>query len=124
MAQTVLCAVLLCCFIGNAFAQVWSATGSLNTARTQHTASLLTNGNVLVAGGASQTSNAYATAELYGASSGVWTFTGSLHTSRYVHTATVLSNGNVLVAGGTADTTGAALDSAEKSTTRRQGRGP
>ena len=33
--------------------ETWTATGSLNTARAEHTASLLPNGMVLVAGGRS-----------------------------------------------------------------------
>jgi hypothetical protein len=51
----------------------WSATGSLATARYIHTATLLPNGKVLVAGGV----NGGASAELYDPVSGTWTMTGS-----------------------------------------------
>ena len=62
--------------------------------RAGHTATLLTNGQVLVAGGG------YIRAELYDPVTGVWTYTGSLVTERSDHTATRLPNGKVLVAGG------------------------
>ncbi len=73
------------------------ATGSLATARADHTATLLPNGKVLVAGGSSCV---LASAELYDPASGTWTATGSLATARDLHTATLLPNGKVLVAGG------------------------
>ena len=44
----------------------WTATGSLNTARSEHTAALLSNGLVLVAGGATLSGSPLASAELYG----------------------------------------------------------
>src|SRR6266550_2109735 len=77
----------------------WAATGSLNTGRYFHTATLLPNGMMLVAGGFS-TGGASTSAELYDPASGSWTATGSLNTARYLHTATLLPNGMVLVAGG------------------------
>ena len=77
----------------------WSATGSLNTARDYHTATLLPNGKVLVAGGYGSSFN-LASAELYDPASGTWSATGSLSTARFYHTATLLPNGKVLVAGG------------------------
>jgi WD40 repeat protein len=86
-------------------------TGSLATARWFHTATLLPNGKVLVAGGW-DASDALASAELYDPASGTWTDTGSLATSRGNPTATLLPNGKVLVAGGYNDTFGA-LASAE-----------
>src|SRR5437868_7051110 len=74
-------------------------TGSLATARNGHTATLLPNGKVLVAGG--QNGNSILTsAELYDPASGTWSATGSLATARAFHTATLLPNGKVLVAGG------------------------
>ncbi len=73
-------------------------TGSLATARVVHTATLLPNGKVLVAGG--DNCETLASAELYDPASGTWTTTGSLATARYGHTATLLPNGKVLVAGG------------------------
>ena len=80
---------------------VWSATGTMNTIRGSHSATLLLNGMVLVAGGYTTNGNSYtATAELYNPTSGTWTPTGSMHTSRAEHTATLLPNGKVLVVGG------------------------
>ena len=80
---------------------VFTNTGSLATARANHTATLLPNGKVLVAGGLIyNSSSSLASTELYDPASGTWTATGSLATARYVHTATLLPNGKVLVAGG------------------------
>src|SRR6266576_3264214 len=56
-------------------------TGSLNTARDNHTATLLPNGKVLVAGGLGS-SGFLTSAELYDPASGSWTATGSLNTAR------------------------------------------
>jgi N-acetylneuraminic acid mutarotase len=89
----------------------WTATGSLATARYVHTATLLSNGKVLVAGGFNNSSY-LASAELYDPASGTWTATGSLTTGRYFPTATLLPNGKVLVVGGFNDS-GPALASAE-----------
>jgi hypothetical protein len=74
-------------------------TGSLNTARSWHTATLLNNGMVLMAGGIDP-SGALASTELYNPVTGTFTPTGSLNTARYLHTATLLTNGMVLIAGG------------------------
>ena len=75
-------------------------TGNLNTGRTTHTATLLQNGMVLVAGGFDSTFNATASAELYDPASGTWTATGNLNNARVYDTATSLPSGMVLVAGG------------------------
>jgi uncharacterized delta-60 repeat protein len=77
-------------------------TGSLNTARVHHTATLLSNGKVLAAGGENN-SGSLSSAELYDPANGSWTNTGSLNTVRRYHTATLLPNGNVLLAGGADD---------------------
>ena len=94
-------------------AGVWSATGDLgipDNARDSHTATLLPNGQVLVAGGYDY-NGPLASAELYDPATGYWTSTGSLGFARYSHTATLLTNGKVLVAGGIGDN--GILDSAE-----------
>jgi N-acetylneuraminic acid mutarotase len=76
--------------------ETWSVTGSLNIARSFHTATLLSNGNVLAAGGWSTDS-----AELYDPAKGTWNSTGAPHTSSAGgHTATLLRNGQVLLTGG------------------------
>ena len=77
----------------------WTPTGSLHVSRFRHTATLLSDGKVLVAGGTF--ASALATAELYDPINGTWTLTGNLHVGRYgFHTATLLPDGRVLVAGG------------------------
>src|SRR5439155_18343439 len=68
--------------------RTWNATGSLNTARYDDTATLLQNGMVLVDGGSDSNGIVSASAELYHTASGTWTATGSLNTVRYSHTAT------------------------------------
>ena len=73
-------------------------TGDFNTARAFHTATLLRDGRVLVAGG--YTDSASRSAELYDPRSRTWTPTGDLITARNAHTATLLLDGKVLVAGG------------------------
>ena len=82
----------------------WTETGSLANARQSHTATLLPNGKVLVAGGYNGTS--LSSAELYDPATGIWTATGSMGTSRNVPAATLLPNGQVLVAGGYSYTSG------------------
>jgi hypothetical protein len=79
----------------------WTTTGNLNTARIGHTATLLLDGRVLVAGGGDgKSENRLISAELYNPVTGTWTVTGNMTTPRESHTATLLPNGQVLVAGG------------------------
>jgi hypothetical protein len=78
----------------------FTATGSMKAARGNLTATLLTNGKVLVAGGINGAGNPLGTAELYNPATGKFTATGKMITARDEHTATLLSTGNVLVAGG------------------------
>jgi invasion protein IalB len=78
---------------------VWTATGSLAVARLLHTATLLPNGKVLVAGGA-DVSNTLTDCEIYDPSTGLWTETGNLASGRAFHTATLLQSGKVLAAAG------------------------
>lgn len=83
----------------------FTPTGSLNTARTRHRASLLTNGMVLMAGGADywlvNFGESLGSAEVYDPATGTFTPTSSsLNDARYWETATLLNNGLVLIAGG------------------------
>jgi N-acetylneuraminic acid mutarotase len=78
----------------------WTFTGSMSVGRTDFTATLLPNGEVLVAGGTDYEINCYATAELYNPSTGQWTLTGSMTHPRCLHSATLLPDGEVLVSGG------------------------
>jgi N-acetylneuraminic acid mutarotase len=79
----------------------WIATGGLLKARANHSATLLADGKVLVAGGGGDgLSGILATAELYDPATGSWTAAGNMNEMRILHTATLLANGKVLVAGG------------------------
>ena len=79
-------------------AGVWSAAGQMIDERVAHTATLLPDGRVLVAGSAKEPPTG--SAELYDPANGSWTATGNMISGRYYFTATVLPDGNVLVTGG------------------------
>lgn len=74
---------------------------SMTQERRGHTATLLPNGKVLVAGGYGVTVNFLGfptnSAELFDPATGVWMPTGRMTTSHGLHTATLLLNGKVLV---------------------------
>jgi len=79
----------------------WSATGSMKTARFLHTATLLGEGKVLVAGAEHGMPDAIlASAELYDAATGKWTPTADMITARTQQFATRLADGKVLMVGG------------------------
>ncbi|CAF1347888.1 unnamed protein product [Adineta ricciae] len=76
----------------------WKSTGNMAVARYGHTASILSNGKVLITGG--YNGGYLNSAELYDPSTGNWTTTRTMSVARYGHTASILSNGKVLVTGG------------------------
>lgn len=75
----------------------WTGTGPMQAARTNHTATLLADGRVLLAG-------PYNAAEIFDPNAGpqgTFSATGSMSRSRYQASSTLLPDGKVLVAGGT-----------------------
>jgi hypothetical protein len=81
----------------------FSPTGSMSSPREGHTATLLTNGKVLIAGGTTAYSSGYlVSAELYDPDTGAFSPTGSMTSPRTGQTATLLSSGKVLLTGGRA----------------------
>jgi hypothetical protein len=79
-------------------AGTFSLTGAMTGG--DGTATLLTNGNVLLAGGEDSGDFRVDTAELYDASAGSFHATGEMTKPRASHTATLLPDGRVFIAGG------------------------
>jgi Kelch motif protein len=78
---------------------LWMMGDELKAARSRHTATLLPDGRLLVAGGSDDPGMG---AEIYDPRTGRWTVTGALNANRSGHTATLLADGTVLVLGGDA----------------------
>ncbi|WP_164014539.1 kelch repeat-containing protein [Pyxidicoccus trucidator] len=78
----------------------WRDTGFLNLARSGHTATVLADGRVLVAGGVGANGKIIPWVELYDVEQETWTLTAPLSTARSSHVTTQLADGRVLVAGG------------------------
>jgi|SRR6516165_8909286 hypothetical protein len=81
----------------------FTLTGEMATARSAHTATLLDNGTVLLAGGWGEGFTPLDSAELYHPATGKFTPTGHMTTPRAWATATLLLDGTVLIVGGAQD---------------------
>ncbi|MEO7760942.1 MAG: kelch repeat-containing protein, partial [Casimicrobiaceae bacterium] len=96
---TLACIVAL--WAAQSLAAGFSAVQSMQQIRDTATATLLTSGKVLVAGGgAGLAATPLSSVEVYDPDSGNWVFTGALATARYDHSAIRLANGKVLVVAG------------------------
>jgi hypothetical protein len=80
--------------------RTFALVGNLTTTRCQHTATLLTDGTVLLAGGQNTSGTFLSSAEIYTPTTATFAATGSMSSPRLDHTATPIADGTVLVAGG------------------------
>ena len=86
--------------------QAFTPTGTMTTPREEHTATLLPNRKVLIAGGRFRKASilsALSSAEIYDPATGTFSPAGNMTTARAFHTATLLSDGRVLIVGGIGD---------------------
>ena len=90
----------------------FDSTGDMSSARRFPTATMLSNGRVLITGGYGGNNAALPSTDTYKNSLGSFISGGSMHTPRGRHTATLLLNGEVLIAGGY-DGAGTAFRTAE-----------
>ncbi len=84
----------------------------MTVARDGHTATLLPDGTVLIAGGGDG-NIALSSTELYDPAAATFAASDSMSVGRHHHTATLLADGTVLIAGGYGGSDGFSLASAE-----------
>jgi trimeric autotransporter adhesin len=99
-ASSITCNALTSAEIYDPTAGTFTLTSSLNTARYNAAATLLTNGKILVVGGSNER-NPLNSAELYDPAAGSFTTSASaMGTARSLPVATLLNSGLVLISGG------------------------
>jgi len=76
------------------------SAGRMLEPRSGHTATLLPDGKVLIAGGMRRNQDFYSSAELYDPATGKFQFTGEMHQRRVGQVAVLLHSGKVLIAAG------------------------
>jgi len=86
------------CEIFDPISETWSFADSLADGRSGHTATLLNDGKVIVAGG--QNIGDLSSCEIYDPVANQWSSAGNLLHARSFHSAVLLSDGKVLVSGG------------------------
>ena len=89
----------------------FKVAGPMSANRNNHTATLLADGRVLIAGGNAEggaTATFFDSAEIFDPATGAFKSTSPMHALRAQHFAVLLSNGKVLVGGGFGDGTGSA----------------
>ncbi len=77
----------------------WLEMGSLKVKRANHTATVLSDGNILVCGGTNGPAT-LSSCEIYNKYKDEWVMISSMTEARSYHTATLLPNGTVLITGG------------------------
>lgn len=92
----------------------WTVTKAMTVARWGHTATLLSDGTVLVAGGYINSSESLASSERYDPDLAAWATTDDMAEGRGGHTATRLADGTLLVVGGYTLSSPNGLASAER----------
>jgi hypothetical protein len=93
--------ILLAPAIEDSHAQSFVLTGNMMMPRVGHSATLLPDGRVLVAGGSKPTSiDLTSTAEIYDPATGTFAETGAMAAARAWHAAVLLQDGRVLLVGG------------------------
>ena len=78
----------------------WTPTAPMQTPRWGHSATVLDDGMLLIAGGVGWDDRSVSSSEIYDPATGAWTDTGDLVEARDGHVAVSLADGRVLLVGG------------------------